>query len=216
MRLVLVPSPFVGANSWRELERVLPNSVVADYGGVSAPDWYAGAARRIADQVDVAPWVAVLHSSAGGFAPALASASTRLSGLIFVDAVLPHPGKSALDIAPQAQIEQLRALTTDGRLARWNEWFGSDPTPHWIADAKVRAAFLSDLPRVPFAFLEAVAPEGTGWELLPAAFIQLSKGFETNAGRAEARGWPVRRARLNHLAMASDPQAVAELLAGLP
>lgn len=118
-------------------------------------------------------------------------------------------------MAPQAQIEQLRGLTIQGRIAPWNTWFDSDPTPYWIADADVRAAFLSDLPRVPFAFLEAPAPDATGWEVLPAAFVQLSKGFEGQAARAEQRGWPLRRAKLNHLAMVGAPVAVAELLAGL-
>lgn len=216
MRLVLVPSPFVGPNSWREVERVLPNAIVADYGGVSGPDWYQGAAGRIARQVDFEPWVAVLHSSAGGLAPSLAMTSKRLAGFIFVDSILPHPGKSALEIAPEAQIEQLRGLTIQGRIAPWNTWFDSDPTPYWIADAEARAAFLSDLPRVPFAFLEAQSPDAAGWELLPAAFVQLSKGFEGQAARAQQRGWPVRRAKLNHLAMVGAPVAVAELLAGLP
>ena len=216
MRRVLVPSPFVGANSWRPLAAVMPNATVADYGGVSGPDWYEGVARRIAERVDDAPWVAVLHSGAGGFAPALASASRRLGGFVFVDAILPHPGKSVVDNTPPAQIEQLRGLTTGGLLAPWDQWFETDPTPRWIPDPEVRAAFLCDLPRVPFAFLEAVSPQGDGWARLPAAFVQLSKGYDTNAARAEARGWPVRRAKLNHLAMASEPLAVADLLEGLP
>jgi len=187
-----------------------------DYGGVVAPDWYAGVAQRIVHQVDEEPWVAVLHSSAGGFAPALVASARRLSGLIFVDAVLPYPGASCLEIAPDAQIQDLRRLTTDGCLAPWNEWFEADPTLHWIPDPRVRAAFMADLPRVPFAFLEAPSPAGADWEQLPAAFVQLSKGFAANASRAEERGWPVRRARLNHLAMSSDPLAVADLLRGLP
>lgn len=216
MRLALIPSPFVGPNSWRPLAAVVPGSVVVDYGGVSAPDWYEGVAQRVARQVDGAPWIAVLHSSAGGFAPALAAASVDLAGFIFVDAVLPHPGKSALDIAPQTQVELLRGLTADGLLAPWNAWFGADPTAYWIPDDAARAAFIADIPRVPFAFLEAVSPDTSAWERLPAAFVQLSKGFETNAARAEDRGWPVRRARLNHLAMAGDPAAVADLLTGLP
>lgn len=216
MLRVLVPSPFVGANCWRPLARVMPEAVAADFGAVSAGDDHEMVARRIVEPVDGAPWVAVLHSSAGSLAPALAMIARRLSGFVFVDAVLPHPGRSILEIAPDAQVAQLRGLTTEGRLAPWNQWFPEDPTPHWIPDAEARAEFLADLPRVPFAFLEAVSPEGTGWDALPAAFVQLSRGYETHAGRAEARGWPVRRARLNHLAMAGDPLAVAALLEGLP
>jgi hypothetical protein len=216
MRLALVPSPFVGPSSWRSLERLLPDAIVVDYGGVSAPDWYDGVADRIVRQVDDQPWIAVLHSSAGGFAPSLAAASTRLEGFVFVDSILPHPGRSALANAPEAQIAQLRGLTTEGRIAAWNTWFPFDPAERWILDADARAPFLADIPRVPFAFLEADAPDHAGWEQLPAAFVQLSSGYETNAARAEQRGWPVRRARLNHLSMVGDPAAVAELLSGLP
>lgn len=215
-RLVLVPSPFVGPSSWRAVEGLIPDARVADYGGVSGPDWYEGAADRIVRQADDAPWVAVLHSSAGGFAPSLAAAARRLTGLIFVDSILPHPGKSAVASAPEAQIQQLRALTTEGLTTPWNTWFDADPTPRWIPDPAARAAFLADLPRVPFAFLEATAPNDNRWERLPAAFVQLSKGYEANAARAEQRGWPVHRVKLNHLAIVGQPAVVAELLSGLP
>ena len=213
-RLALIPSPFVGAVSWRPVADLLPDAVVVDYGGVSGPDWYEGVARRIADQVDGQPWVAVLHSGAGGFAPAIAAVARELAGFVFVDAVLPYPGRSNLETAPAALQDQLRRLATDGRLAPWNQWFGEDPLPRLIPDEALRVAFLAAQPRVPFAFLEAVSPADAAWETLPCAYLQLSKGYEATADKAEARGWPVRRVRLNHLGMCSDPAAVAgELLA---
>jgi len=214
-RLVLVPSPFVGPSSCAATAAALPGALAADYGVVSGPDWYAGPARRIAAQADGRPWLAVMHSGAGGFAPAIAAAAADLAGLIFVDAVMPYPGRSCLATAPDALAAQLRALTTDGLLAPWNQWFGDDPTPRLIPDDEARAVFLADLPRLPFAFLEAVAPPDAAWTRLPAAYLQLSKGYEATADAAAARGWPVRRLRLNHLAMASHPDAVAEQLVAL-
>jgi hypothetical protein len=214
-RLVLVPSPFVGAASWEATAEILPDAIVADYGGVSAPDWYEGVARRVAAQSDDRPWIAVLHSGAGGFAPALASASTDLAGFIFVDAVLPYPGRSCLSTAPPVQVEHLKSLTTDGLLAPWNEWFRSDPVPRLVPDREAREAFIRNLPRVPFAFLEAVSPAQPEWEQVPAAYVQLSKVYDETATKAEKRGWTVRRARLHHLAIVSDPAAVADLLRDL-
>ena len=85
-----------------------------------------------------------------------------------------------------------------------------------VATMAVLAYFLADLPRVPFAFLEAVCRDGDEWECLPAAYVQLSRGYEAEAAQAEARGWTVRRAPLNHLAMLSDPHQVAALLRDLP
>lgn len=211
-RLVLIPSPFVGAVGWQATGAALPDAIAVDYGGVSGPDWYEGVARRVAGRADGRPWIAVLHSGAGGFAPALATASTDLAGFIFVDAVLPYPGRSNIETAPDDLAQRLRALATDGRLAPWNQWFGPDPLPRLIPDPEARAAFERDLPRTPFAFLEAVAPEGAAWERLPAGYLQLSKMYEAAAEKAERRGWIVRRARLHHLAMASHPTQVADLL----
>jgi len=194
----------------------LPGAVAVDYGGVSGPDWHEGVGRRIAASMDDAPWIAVLHSGAGGFAPSIAAASQRLAGLIFVDAVLPTPGRSWLQTAPPALTDHLSRLTTDGLLARWNRWFEADPTPRLLPDAAMREAFVRDLPRVPFAFLEAACPDHPQWARLPAAYLRLSEAYEPEAARAESQGWPVRRAGLHHLAMVSDPDKVAVLLKDLP
>lgn len=211
-RLVLVHSPFVGPSGWRATAALLPDAIVADYGGAQGPDWYEGVAARVAAQAGEAPWIAVLHSGAGGFAPSLGAASPSLAGFVFIDAILPHPGVSVLQNAPPEFAQRLREVTTDGRLAPWNRWFDADPTERMIPDPTARAAFIADLPRTPFAFLEAVAPDASAWESLPAAYIQLSRPYDGAAARAEARGWSVRRERSHHLAMASDPARVAELL----
>jgi len=194
----------------------LPGAVAVDYGGLCGPDWHDGVGLRIAAQVDDAPWIAVLHSGAGGFAPSIAAASQRLAGLFFVDAVLPATGRSWLQTAPAALSARLARLATDGLLAPWNRWFEPDPTLRLLPDPASREAFVRDLPRVPFAFLEAVCPDHRQWARLPAAYLRLSEAYEAEATQAELRGWPVRRTRLHHLAMASDPDKVAAFLKDLP
>jgi hypothetical protein len=216
MRLALIPSPFVGASSWQPTAECLPDAIAVDYGGLSPPDWYDGIARRIAARVDDRPWVAVLHSGAGGFAPAIASAAHNLSGFIFVDAVLPHPGKSILENAPIRFAEVLKRATVNGILKPWNEWFESDPAVLLISDADTRTNFVRDLPRVPFAFLEAKTPVESDWERLPSAYLQLSQVYEKTAAEAERRGWFVQREDMHHLAMASDPTRVAKILESIP
>lgn len=209
MRIALIPSPFVGAVSWRPVADILPDTVAVDYGGVSGPDWHQGAASRIAAQIHSGPWVAVLHSGAGAFAPSLADASANLAGFLFVDAGLPTPGHSSLDGAGSEFVARLRARTTDGVLAPWNSWFDVDPTERMIPDAAARAAFIAAQPRVPFAFLEAPCPGSIAWESLPCAYLQLSRAYEADALAAKQRGWPVERLRANHLAMCGDPARVA-------
>src|SRR6185437_135261 len=161
-RLVLVPSPFVGAVAWRPTAAELPHAVVADYRPLEGPDWYETAAARVAAQAGEGPWIAVLHSGAGGFVPALADASASLTGFVFVDAVLPYPGRTCLENAPDWLAESMRRRREpDGRLAAWNRWFPQDPLPRLIPDAATRTAFEFDLPRVPFAFLEALSEPST-------------------------------------------------------
>ena len=205
----------MGASSGDAIARALPDAVAVDYGGVGGPRWYAGVGARVATQADAAPWIAVLHSGAGGFAPAIAAASERLAGFVFVDAVLPYPGRTWLETAP-ALAERLPRLVTDGLLAPWNQWFDPDPTARLLPDPTVRQAFVRDLPRVPFAFVEAACPGQRQWERLPAVYVRLSSAYEAEASEAERRGWPVRRAPLHHLAMVSDPDKVAALLIDLP
>jgi hypothetical protein len=216
LRLALIPSPFVGASSWQPIAECVPDAIAVDYDGVSPPDWYDGIARRIAARVDERPWVAVLHSGAGGYAPAIALAARNLLGFIFVDAVLPHPGKSILENAPARFAEVLKRAAVNGLLKPWNEWFDSDPAMLLIPDDETRANFVRDLPRVPFAFLEAKSPASSEWERLPAAYLQLSQVYEKTADEAERRGWFVQREDMHHLAMASEPARIAEILKSIP
>jgi hypothetical protein len=190
--------------------------MAADYCELSGPDWYGAVGASIARQADGSPWVAVLHSGAGGFAPAIASAATDLAGLIFLDAILPYPGCRWLDTAPANLAERLRRLASEGKAPRWNRWFEPDPMPKLIPDPEARAAFIRDLPAVPIGFLEAVSPIYAAWERQPAAYVQLSQGYGAEVLDAEIRGWPVRRVRMHHLAMCTDAARVAELLIDLP
>lgn len=211
-RLALVASPFTGPAAWRATAAALADSVAIDYGGVSGPDWYGSAARRIAAAAGDGPRIAVLHSGAGGFAPALAEAGA--AGLIFVDAVRPHPGRSLREVNA-AFVEHLASRAADGRLPPWNRWFDQDPLPRLLPDPTVREAVAADLPQTLLAFLDAVPPASDAWETLPAAYLQLSPRYAMQADWAEARGWPVRRLDLHHLAMATHPEQVAAAIGEL-
>ncbi len=208
-RFALVPSPFTGAAAWAPVAALLPDAVAVDYGGVSGPDWYDGAALRIAAAMGEGPWIAVLHSGAGGFAPALAEAEA--AGLIFVDAVRPHPGRSLREVEP-GFVDYLAARATDGHLPPWNRWFEEDPLPRLLPDPALREAVIADLPRTPLGFLDAVPRASDAWETLPAAYLQLSRRYAPQADWAQARGWPVRRLDLHHLGMVTHPGEVAAAL----
>jgi pimeloyl-ACP methyl ester carboxylesterase len=190
-------------------------STAVDYGGVSGPDWYGGAATRIAKTLgDANPLVLVVHSGAGGFVPSLAAAlADRVAGFLFVDAVMPYPGKRWFDTASPVLAKRVREIAEDGLLPPWDTWFGPGAIEALIPDPARRAAFSADLPRVPLAYLEAVASPGEAWPARPCGYLQLSEACATEADQAEALGWSVRRERLNHLAMLTHPDRVAAILA---
>jgi len=219
LRLALIHSPFVGPSSWRRTAEALAatgvEAVAADYGGVRPPDWYDGAAHRIAAALPgFEPLALAVHSGAGGLVPALADAlGARASAFLFVDAVLPYPGQRWLDTAPPALADRLREIAEEGVLPPWDTWFGRGAIETLIIDPALRAAFSADLPRVPLAYLEAVAPGGEAWRNRRAAYLQLSGPYAAEAGAAEALGWIVRREQLHHLAMLTHPDRLAGILA---
>jgi len=171
-----------------------------------------GVAGRVAAAMGEEAWIGVLHSGAGGFAPALVDAGA--AGLIFVDAVRPHPGRSLRDVEPRF-VDYLSARATDGLLQPWNRWFETDLLAEAVPDAAMRETLVADLPRTPAAFLDAVPPASEGWRDAPCAYLQLSARYAPQAEWAESLGWPVTRLRLNHLAMVSHPEETAQALAAL-
>jgi hypothetical protein len=188
---------------------------VIDYGPTRDAGWQGGAADRIAAALGLAagPSVIVVHSGAGSLVPSIVAAAPRaVAEVLFVDAILPHPGRSWHETAPPPLAARLRALARNGVLPPWNQWFDADPTVALIPDAGMRATFRADLPRVPLAVFSAPAPDLHSWEVIPCAYLQLSGAYETETSAAERRGWRVRREAMHHLAMVTEPEALAAIL----
>ena len=133
------------------------------------------------------------------------------AAVLFVDALLPHPGRSWVDGAPADLVTALRGMVgPDGLLPPWDTWFGPAALAELLPEAGQRALVASDVPRVPLAYLEAVAPVHRAWEAVPCGYLRLSGAYEREAGEAEARGWPVECLAGQHLSAVSDPEAVAD------
>ena len=129
-RFVLLHSPLLGPMAWRTVTAELTRRGHA----AEAPAWprlsgvaanfYANLADHLVDEVAASgdPLILVAHSGAGALVPALAARlTTPLAGVIFVDAILPHPGRSWFDIAPAGIRERLRAGAQMGELPSWDE-----------------------------------------------------------------------------------------------
>ncbi|UQS21623.1 alpha/beta hydrolase [Amycolatopsis thermalba] len=206
---VLVHSPLVGPATWQRVaaelrsrgHRVTTPSLLGalDGPGPYYPKLFDAAAE---------PGILVAHSGAGALLPGIA-ARTHAPRAIFVDALLPHPGRGWFDTAPPELAERLRGLATDGRLPPWHEWFPPGTVEDLLPDQRTRDEFLAELPRVPLAYFTEPAPEAA---LPPSAYLQLSAAYDEEAREAAARGWPVQRLDAHHLAPLTAPAEIAAAL----
>ncbi|HEV2363386.1 MAG TPA: hypothetical protein VGS12_04220 [Caulobacteraceae bacterium] len=215
----LIHTPLVGPGCWRAVAEALAReghwALAVDYGGAQPPDWHAGVGARAAAALHSAPGPLVLaaHSGAGALVGAIAG---RLqpppAGLVFVDSVLPTPGLSWLEAAPEALAALARKLAQDGVLPPWSRWWDKAAMKRVLPDAGARAVFEAGLPRVPLAYLGAPEPTGPAINPARAAYLRLSPACDSEADEAKRRGWRIERADLGHLAMLTKPDRVARLL----
>lgn len=212
--LVLVHSPLVGPYTWSAVASALRAAgravVVPDLTTVprSSVEAYADAVEGAAPRAEAM----VLHSGAGSLAPAIAERLPGIRHALFVDALLPHPGRSWFDTAPPALAAHLRELAgTDGRLPAWDQWFPPGSLDALLPDPELRAKLVAELPRLPIDYFEQPAPH-TPWTV-DSAYLQLSAAYDEQAAEAAALGWPVERLELHHLALLTDPETIAARIA---
>jgi len=216
--IVFVHSPFVAASTWAGVARAFASqgyvAVAPSLEGVMASERpcrsalveiVAGACQPLGETV------LVVHSGAGGLVDAIAS-STSLAAAIYVDAILPHPGRSWLSTVPPDLRRRLLQLSDAGRLPAWDQWLPAGAIDKLLPDPECRAEFLAGIPRVPLAFADEIVPPRTGSGPRSNAYLRLSEGYEAEAQAAEALGWPTIREECHHLAMVSEPVRVAQSL----
>ena len=220
--LALIHSPLLGPRSWRTVGDALANRGertllidLSDGLGVGR-GFYATlgetASRQIGERA-----ILVAHSGAGALIPSiLQGAGARVRAVIFVDALLPHPGRSWFETAPPALAARLRREALAGRAPRWPNWLPTDLLERLLPDAAMRQGLIDDAPAVPLAFLDEPAPECRA--LAPTwrcAYLQLSSAYDGEAQQARAAAWPVERLDGHHLSIMAHPSPVADSLVDL-
>lgn len=219
---VLVHSPLVGPLTWapvsrelrqRGIETVLP--VLTGEEG-EMPYWAQHASAVGATLAPLAPdrrLILVGHSGAGPLLPVMATFSPHpMSGYIFVDASLPHPGWSSLqDLEadmPDFAADLRQELEAGGSFPRWTD----DDLRPVIPDEGLRRGVLAELqPRGLASFREPL-PSFAGWPDAPCAYLRLSEGYDRAAEQARSKGWAYREFDAGHFHMLVDPAAVAGTL----
>jgi hypothetical protein len=218
--LVFVHSPLVGPLTWRAVADRLaaqgypvavPDVRAALSGGPPYHDAVARAvAAALAGHGGHRPTVLFGHSGAGPLLPRIArELAAPPAAVVYVDALLPHPGRSWFDSAPPELGARLRALAGGGTtLPPWHEWFPADVVAALLPDERMRAAFTAEVPRLPLAYLAepASADDWSG----PAGYVLLSEAYRDAADAARAAGMPVVERLGHHLAPVSDPDGVAD------
>lgn len=216
--LILLHSPLVGPLTWqpvaadlraRGLRVTVPAPVLGE-----GPDFHTDLAAQVAASLtshgDGEEAVLAVHSGAGALVPAIA-ALTPIRLAVYVDALLPHPGRSWFDTVEPERAAALRGMAVDGLVPPWNTWFPAGALEALLPDPELRESFVEDLAPIPLAYFEEEAPN---FPTPPGAYVQTSEAYDAEAAEAAALWWPVLRLRLgNHLAPLTHPEAVAGVLA---
>jgi hypothetical protein len=213
--ILLIHSPLLSAATWTGLR---PHLSAAGW-HVVAPDFRhlietrgyhaALSAAAAAAVADTPPTAVVGHSRAGPYLPGIIDAIGHPGvAAVFLDARLPYPGRSWLASSPPEQATWLRQSGIAGRLPPWNTWFPElDPAPE-------THQALVDLPELPWNIVTERLPHlGPTWHSAHRTYLQLSEAYAPTAQEAEQTGYEVHRLAADHLAMLTQPERVATLLA---
>jgi len=194
--LVLVASPFTGPFVWSKVASAL-----------------RARGRRVAVRdADVgirSPVVLVAHSGGGPQLPALAEATPGVVGMVLIDALLPHPGRSWSETVPAAFKDKLKSEAVNGRLPPWPQWWGEARLRELLPDDELRGEFVRACPAVLVDVIDEVMPEAPEPS---AVFVQLSETYSPETEAARSRGWPVLVLDSHHLAPLTDPEAIADVI----
>ncbi|MBV9330122.1 MAG: alpha/beta fold hydrolase [Alphaproteobacteria bacterium] len=214
--IVFIHSPLAGPTTWLRLEPLCSahrwNPIVVDLRAALAGSGpiYPELVRTVVGQVltrNAAPPLALVgHSGAGALLPALANALGSVRSVVFVDALLPHPGRSWFETAPSGLTDFLRSRVREGHLPPWDKWWPEGTIDKMIRDPSLAHRLVEELPEVPLRYLEERAPLDA--LSAGASYLALSEAYAAEAERARAMQWPVERLQLNHLGMLTDPEPV--------
>jgi len=219
---VLVHSPLVGPATWLPVAEKLVSAGyqarVPSLLGVcdgEPPCWprISGAVRDALGPVSPdSPVVLVAHSNAGLFLPAIREQlDHRVTGSIFVDAVLPALSGSTPVASPQL-LDFLRPRAVNGLLPRWTDWWDPADVASLFPDAATMRTVVAEQPRLPLAYFEQEVPASEGWDDHPCSYLLFSPPYDEFAVEARKRRWRVAHLPGGHLHQIVDPEGTARQL----
>jgi len=217
--IVLVHSPLVGPFTWSLVAKPLQADgfdvlvpVLTDSGETPPPYWQQHAVSMQQALVSIPPerpLVLVGHSGAGSLLPVLAQTARHpVKAYLFVDAGLPHPGKTQLEEMPE---ELHRLLVSGERFPNWKD----EDLREVLPDGRARQHLLAEVQPRPLNFFEEVLPDVSGWSGAPGGYLLFTQGYRPYLEQAQRAGCPSRTLLAGHFHMLVDPVAVAATLVEL-
>jgi hypothetical protein len=215
--LCLLPSPLTGPATWHPVAQLLTSRgarVVEVPLSRSAPrtsdDVLAWFSAAIPGDEDV---VLIPHSNAGLYVPALTT-QRRVTGYVFIDAVLPASAGQA-PMIPASFYDIIAAKAdADGILPPWTAWWEEDISS-LFPSAAVREQVEREEPRLPLSYFAGSMTVPSGWDARPGAYLAFGDTYAEEVSDAVARGWPTRSLPGEHLHMLINPAQVADEIAAL-
>jgi pimeloyl-ACP methyl ester carboxylesterase len=231
--IVLIHGAFQTARTWDlvapRLREAGANVIVATLTGLEnsddlretvALDTHIRDVTDLLERDDLSDVTLVGHSYAGMIATGVAEhARERIAHLVYVDALVPEHGQSALDILPEPTRHAFRRLAEEGGGWRMR------PSEHlldlWGLEDGSARAFVQDR-LVDFSircFSQPLpAPTHAAHTLHRSYIARVKPGypakpvFEPFASRARREGWVDHELSTGHDAQAEEPAALSELL----
>ena len=144
--------------------------------------------------------------------PVLAQAARHpVKAYLFVDADLPHPGKTQLEEMPAFAQELRRLLASGERFPNWKD----EDLREVLPDGGARQQMLAEVQPRPLNFFEEVLPDVSGWSDAPGGYLLFTQGYRPYLEQAQRAGWPSRTLPAGHFHLLVDPATVAAALVEL-
>ena len=190
--------------------------------GTEAEPWHERHVRNAAAGLGRRMWpgrryVLVGYSGSGPLLPYIAEGyGERPEGYVFMDAGLPHPGRSRLDevraSVPEAAGDEMAEYLAGG--GAWPAWSDEDLSP-LVTDGTARRALLDMVvPRSGNFWTEPMPGLGL-WPDARVGYLRLSHTYEGAASDARSRGWVTRAVDGTHFDPFAQEGKVAEELVAL-
>jgi len=226
--IAFVPSPLLPKSAFfgplmRALGERGRDCVATSLGdeGTAAEPWYERHVRNASAGLGRRMWpgrryVLVGYSGSGPLLPYIAEGyGERPEGFVFIDASLPHPGRSRLDevreSVPEAAVELEGYLSSR---ATWPAWTDDDLATV-MPEAGMRTALLGMLKPQGAAFWTEPMPATNRWPEAPCGYLRLSEAYDAAASEARSRGWVTRAVDGTHFDPFAQEEKVAEELVAL-